>query len=137
MSYVYIKSEPGLWTVGHYDGGEWEPQSDHSKESEAAARVAELNGGGRPESRDPAHVVRLVKTLDEIAVALNDWYAERQAAHEERAKALRERQERSWRVEPEPWVFAEEMIRRDDAETLEPIRRLMNMADEALKPFGV
>lgn len=45
MSYVYIRSEPGLWTVGHYDGdGGWEPESDHSSADDAASRVALLNG---------------------------------------------------------------------------------------------
>lgn len=44
MSYVYIRSEPGLWTVGHRDGGSWEPESDHGSEAEAARRVAWLNG---------------------------------------------------------------------------------------------
>jgi hypothetical protein len=44
MSFVYIRSEPGLWTVGHYDGGQWEPESDHGSESEAAERTAWLNG---------------------------------------------------------------------------------------------
>lgn len=43
--YVYIKSEPGLWTVGFYDpSGKWQPESDHHNREEAAARVAWLNG---------------------------------------------------------------------------------------------
>jgi len=44
--YVYIKSEPGLYTVGFYkpDGG-WEPESDHVNEDKAAERVHYLNGG--------------------------------------------------------------------------------------------
>jgi hypothetical protein len=47
MSWVYIKSEPGLWTVGHYDPSEkWHPDSDHNNEDKAAARVHYLNGGG-------------------------------------------------------------------------------------------
>lgn len=46
MSYVYIQSEPGLWTVGHYDGGKWEPESDHDSTDAAANRAAKLNGGG-------------------------------------------------------------------------------------------
>lgn len=46
MSYVYIKSEPGLWTVGFFDpNGNWQPESDHSSTEEAAKRVAWLNGG--------------------------------------------------------------------------------------------
>lgn len=44
--YVYIKSEPGLWTVGFYDpNGKWIPESDYSSAEEAAARVHYLNGG--------------------------------------------------------------------------------------------
>lgn len=43
--YVYIRSEPGLWTVGFYSpNGEWHPESDHSDREEAAKRVAWLNG---------------------------------------------------------------------------------------------
>lgn len=46
MSYVYIKSEPELWTVGHYSpSGEWIPESDHASREEAAKRVHYLNGG--------------------------------------------------------------------------------------------
>lgn len=44
--YVYIQSEPELWTVGHYDPqGNWEPESDHNDREEAAKRVHYLNGG--------------------------------------------------------------------------------------------
>jgi len=43
--YVYVKSEPGLWTVGFYaPDGKWEPESDHHIQEEAAKRVAWLNG---------------------------------------------------------------------------------------------
>ena len=46
MSYVYIRSEPGLWTVGFYDpAGKWIPESDHDNRQEAAERVHYLNGG--------------------------------------------------------------------------------------------
>lgn len=45
-AYVYLKSEPGLWTVGHYDpNGKWQSESDHSSTDAAAARVSYLNGG--------------------------------------------------------------------------------------------
>ena len=45
MSYVYIKSEPQLWTVGFYGpGDEWVAESDHDNTEEAAKRVAWLNG---------------------------------------------------------------------------------------------
>jgi len=43
--YVYIRSEPQLWTVGFYKpNGEWVPESDHSSRDGAAKRVAWLNG---------------------------------------------------------------------------------------------
>jgi len=36
--YVYIRSEPGLWTVGFYKpDGTWEPESDHHNSADAAA----------------------------------------------------------------------------------------------------
>jgi len=44
--YVYIQSEPGLWTVGFYKpDGTWEPESDHASREAAAERVHWLNGG--------------------------------------------------------------------------------------------
>ena len=44
--YVYIKTEPQLYTVGFYDPqGEWQPEGDYSTKEEAADRVAYLNGG--------------------------------------------------------------------------------------------
>jgi hypothetical protein len=45
--YVYIQSEPGLWTVGFYNpDGKFEPESDHDTTDSAAARVSYLNGKG-------------------------------------------------------------------------------------------
>ena len=44
--YVYIKTEPRLWTVGHYDpNGDYVPESDHDTKEQAAQRVHWLNGG--------------------------------------------------------------------------------------------
>ena len=44
--YVYIQSEPGLFTVGFYKpDGKWDAESDHSSKEDAAARVHYLNGG--------------------------------------------------------------------------------------------
>ena len=46
MSYVYIKSESNLWTVGFYKpDGEWYPQSDWNTPEEARKEVRYLNGG--------------------------------------------------------------------------------------------
>jgi len=43
--YVYIKSEPGLWTVGFYSPvGNWNSESDHDNRELAAKRVSWLNG---------------------------------------------------------------------------------------------
>lgn len=45
--YVYIKSEPQLYTVGFYDpAGKWHPESDHETREAAAERVHWLNGCG-------------------------------------------------------------------------------------------
>lgn len=45
MTWVYINSEPGLWTVGFYaPNGDWHTDSDHSDREEAAKRCAWLNG---------------------------------------------------------------------------------------------
>lgn len=46
--YVHIRSEPGLWTVGHYHDGQFFPASDHRIEAEAIERAQELNGRARP-----------------------------------------------------------------------------------------
>lgn len=44
-NYVYLKSEPGLFTVGFFDpSGKWQPESDFNLRDEAAERVAWLNG---------------------------------------------------------------------------------------------
>lgn len=46
--YVYIKSEPQLWTVGFYSpDGKWHPESDYPTQEEAASRVYWLNGGSK------------------------------------------------------------------------------------------
>jgi hypothetical protein len=43
--WVYINSEPGLWTVGFYSpDGKWNPESDWGMPDKAADRVHYLNG---------------------------------------------------------------------------------------------
>lgn len=45
MTWVYIQSEPALWTVGFYDPrGKFQPDSDHTERESAAKRCAWLNG---------------------------------------------------------------------------------------------
>ena len=49
--YVYIKSEPNLYTVGFYKpDGTWEPESDYENREDAANRVHWLNST-KPRSR--------------------------------------------------------------------------------------
>lgn len=44
--YVYIQSEPGLWTTGFYDPkGKFHSDQDFDDKELAAARVHYLNGG--------------------------------------------------------------------------------------------
>ena len=46
MTWVYIRSEPGLFTVGFYSpDGEWHADSDWGNKDDAADRVHFLNGG--------------------------------------------------------------------------------------------
>lgn len=45
-TWVYIQSEPQLWTVGFYGPDDkWHSDSDHSSREEAGKRVHYLNGG--------------------------------------------------------------------------------------------
>lgn len=56
--YVYIKSEPNLYTVGFYKpDGKWEPESDHGNTAEAAARVHWLNGGLSKSAEDHLNII--------------------------------------------------------------------------------
>ncbi|GAI69606.1 unnamed protein product [marine sediment metagenome] len=63
MAYVYIRTEPGVWTVGFYEPhGEWVAESDHSSKEDAAARVHYLNGGNEPENPYILHGAELERT---------------------------------------------------------------------------
>ena len=45
-AWVYLQSEPGLWTVGFYEpNGTWLAESDWDKRAAAAERAHYLNGG--------------------------------------------------------------------------------------------
>ena len=45
MSFVYLNSEPGLWTTGFYDpNGRWHADKDFNDPEDAAGRCAWLNG---------------------------------------------------------------------------------------------
>lgn len=58
--YVYQQFEPGLWTVGSYDSGKWEPESDHDSEQKAASRVRFLNGGTMPQASNEQLVIAMI-----------------------------------------------------------------------------
>jgi len=46
--WVYVKSEPQLWTVGFYSpDGKWHADSDFNSKEEAAERCHYLNGGSQ------------------------------------------------------------------------------------------
>jgi len=52
MTWVYIASEPGLWTVGFYDPqGNWQSDSDHDNRDDARKRVHFLNGGTQEDTQ--------------------------------------------------------------------------------------
>lgn len=60
--YVYIRSEPGLYTVGFYQpGGKWVAESDHGSAEEAAVRVHHLNGGKEDAAPDLLAALRAVE----------------------------------------------------------------------------
>lgn len=50
--WVYVQSEPSLYTVGFYDpAGKWHSDSDHEIRTGAANRAAFLNGARPPMAR--------------------------------------------------------------------------------------
>lgn len=59
--YVYIKSEPQLWTVGFYDpAGKWESESDHDSKDDAAKRVSFLNGNKTADSKNSLEILDMI-----------------------------------------------------------------------------
>lgn len=63
-AYVYIQSEPRLWTVAHYaPDGTWYPESDNGTVDEAAARAAYLNG-------ESSELLQWVQSLADRVAAL-------------------------------------------------------------------
>lgn len=68
--YVYIRSEPNLYTVGFYDPqGQWHPESDWNTTKQAADRVAWLNGGNLAET-----VEALETKVQNLGQALTEYY---------------------------------------------------------------
>ena len=70
-SWVYLRSEPNLWTVGFYaPDGKWNPESDYNIQEEAARRVAWLNGSGVAEALP--ELVKLVKDVLSVGSIMPD-----------------------------------------------------------------
>ncbi len=67
MSFLYVQSEPGLYTVGHYNpAGGWISESDFRLKHEAAARCSYLNGGqSPPQPEDEAWRLRWQEIQDD------------------------------------------------------------------------
>ena len=52
-TWLYLKSEPSLWTVGFYTPkGQWTPESDWDSKEKAADRVHWLNGGSEMQEEE-------------------------------------------------------------------------------------
>lgn len=43
LVYLYLPSEPGLWTVGYFAGEDWVPERDYDIEADAVNAVIEIN----------------------------------------------------------------------------------------------
>jgi hypothetical protein len=73
--WVYVRSKPGLFTVGFYDfNGDWQTDSGHNSREAAAERVAYLNG-----CRESAEIANLRHKLH-VAETDRDRYARRSDA---------------------------------------------------------
>lgn len=65
--YVYIESEPTLWTVGFYSpDGKWNPESDFPCRTRAAERVHYLNGGGDSVYGTEASTAAIARALSKL-----------------------------------------------------------------------
>lgn len=72
--YIYLKSEPGLWTVGYYGpAGNFQPESDHDSTDSAALRVNFLNGGNKAQVEELADkVAGLESEIHDLKISIGD-----------------------------------------------------------------
>ena len=69
--YVYIITEPGLFTVGyHTPDGRWIAVEDFTDSVKAADRVAYLNGGRTPEDHIRAALEQIERQIAEQRAAI-------------------------------------------------------------------
>jgi len=88
--YVYVRSEPGLWTVGFYGPtGDWNSESDHSSVDAAARRVAYLNGSN-------ASILTELNACREVCADLRRQLARYQSEALQSVLAERQRQDEKW-----------------------------------------
>lgn len=65
--WYYRQTEPGLWTVGHGEGNNWETDSDHDSKGAARDRVAELNGMGcQQQLLDAQKALEVIKRFNRL-----------------------------------------------------------------------
>lgn len=60
-------TEPGIYTVGYYEDGEWHAESDHGDADSAAQRASFLNGGARQAATPGGDLAS--------TASLREWYA--------------------------------------------------------------
>lgn len=97
--YVYIRSEPQLWTVGFYDpSGKFQTDSDHESPDKAAERASELNGNSTKHASHVEHLKRMLKRqydrileLESIIESIDGEFP--QAIHGDAVKSLASRLE--------------------------------------------
>jgi hypothetical protein len=93
-TWVYLNSEPQLWTVGFYDSnGEWHPESDHASEQEAALRVNFLNGGNADSLTRELSELREERDKLKLIISGKTFFDEKEVMQKE-IDGLREENER-------------------------------------------
>lgn len=83
-NWVYVRSEPSLFTVGFHDpDGRWHPDGDWGTSDEAARRVRHLNGGPDVEvdgQREASGIQTEYERLERAARTLAERVDELEAA---------------------------------------------------------
>lgn len=70
ITFEVVRSEPQLWTVGHYDScGAWQSHCDYATRGEAQSDADRLNGV--PLSKDD-YIEQLHAQRDELVAAFDD-----------------------------------------------------------------
>lgn len=113
--WVYLNSEPHLWTVGFYDPkDQWHADSDHESREQAAIRVMQLNGGGKQEQEAAASQLREALEERDAALLKCDEMAQQTIYHGnsvgwwyEKAIAYKNALSECWRALKEAGIYAD------------------------------